>query len=220
MFFFSTDCNSLLTTSGAEDFTATETEITEGQNENGAAELSVTKPQPLPASSTSLSQLAGIVHHKHRETESPSPPAQKLSTFSKPTVSKSCPPLKQDFSPIRPFSDLSFLGCNQDESASLIFPSAGYAADESSLNDRRSSTPTGLGNELDTSTLDRVSRINRLMQDTQQLLKWSVVASRSSPLMVDWACKKYINQYVLINPTYDLTGLCWLWMKPEMTWPN
>ncbi|GFS13788.1 hypothetical protein ElyMa_004892500 [Elysia marginata] len=167
------DCSSLLTTSGAEppeSLTATETQNTTQQNESTLVEH--TGGLAEETNEGVCDQLSVAHHSERKDTHTSSPPVQQQPQpkSSKPGQTKTHLPFSQDFSPIRPFSDLSSLCLNQDESASLVFPSTGHMCDELSAVGRRSSTPTGLSEELDTSTLDRIGRINQMMEATKQLL--------------------------------------------------
>ncbi|GFN91555.1 centrosomal protein of 44 kda-like [Plakobranchus ocellatus] len=174
------DCGSLLTTSGAEapdDVTAIEDEsltalqATDEISSSKAVQEAKIKQKDNTKDQNQLQQNGDSKIRPDDEAKKSPSVLQQIAHPPKPVTAK-CAPFSEDMSPIRSFSDLSYLGHSHDESASLMFsiPSMqAYIADEARASDRRSSTPTGEG--LDTSTLDRISRINQLMATTQQLLQ-------------------------------------------------
>ncbi|RUS72808.1 hypothetical protein EGW08_019432 [Elysia chlorotica] len=174
------DCNSLLTTSGAEppdDLNTTENTTQQQEDEVSNA----VPPAPSPPSgatmgrdNTNRQNPSSSAQLQDMDSLPPAHPKQsrqsKKTKPGKPVATKTGGPFSEAFSPIRPFSELGFTGDEEDESPSLVFDCAGYVADDSSLADRRSSTPTGQGAGLDTSTLDRISRISQLMAATEKML--------------------------------------------------
>lgn len=87
--------------------------------------------------------------------------AWQMQTKLPKSVRNAGPSLDDMVSPIRPYSG----GYIQNES----MVNFSYGADDTGTQDsRRSSTPTHF--TLDTSTMDRVSRISQMMAETKQLL--------------------------------------------------